>query len=282
MMPNATRFKTSGRSTGLLEQTNVKADPAKFAHIMLRIEAPVARITLRRPEHNLLNEAMLLELAGSFELLAAREDVKVTVLEAAGKVFCGGIDVGEYTPERAFQLIEVFHRVCIAMVEAPRPVIVVVNGPAIGGGAELAAFGDLLVATPRARFALPEITIGVFPPLASTMLPYLIGPKLALELVLTGEAITAERAAELGLVNRVVPEAQLEQALAQLVSRMTEQSGAVLAMAKKAVLGGVGLSLREALRFSMDVFLNELYRLEDSREGLRALIEKRKPEWKNR
>jgi cyclohexa-1,5-dienecarbonyl-CoA hydratase len=167
-------------------------------------------------------------------------------------------------------------------VEAPRPVVVVVNGPAIGGGAELAAFGDLLVATPRARFALPEITIGIFPPLASTMLPYLIGPKLALELVLTGEAITAERAHELGLVNRVVPEAQLEQAVAQLLARMTEQSGAVLAMAKKAVLGGMGMSLRDALRFSMDVFLHELYRLEDSQEGLRALIEKRKPEWKNR
>jgi cyclohexa-1,5-dienecarbonyl-CoA hydratase len=158
----------------------------------------------------------------------------------------------------------------------------VVNGPAIGGGAELAAFGDLIVATPRARFALPEITIGIFPPLASTMLPYLVGPKLALELVLTGEAVTAERAQELGLVNRVVPEAQLEAAVGQLVSRMTAQSGAVLAMAKKAVLGGMGLSLRDAMRFSMDIFLHELYRLEDSQEGLRALIEKRKPEWKNR
>jgi cyclohexa-1,5-dienecarbonyl-CoA hydratase len=246
------------------------------------VESPVARLTLQRPEHNLLNEPMLRELATGLELLSAREDVKVIILDAAGKVFCGGIDVGEYTAERSFQLIDAFHRTCMAMVEATRPVIVVVNGPAIGGGAELAAFGDLLVATPRARFALPEITIGIFPPLASTMLPYLIGPKLALELVLTGEAVTAERAHELGLVNRVVPEAQLEQAVGQLVARMTAQSGAVLAMAKKAVLGGMGLSMRDALRFSMDVFLNELYRLEDSQEGLRALIEKRKPEWKNR
>jgi cyclohexa-1,5-dienecarbonyl-CoA hydratase len=242
----------------------------------------VARLALQRPEHNLLNESMLRELAGGLELLSGRDDVKVVVIEAVGKVFCGGIDVGEYTPERAFQLIDAFHQACTAIVEAPRPVVVVFNCPAIGGGAELAAFGDLVIATPRARFALPEITIGMFPPLASTMLPYLIGPKLALELVLTGEAVTAERAHELGLVNRVVPEAQLDQALAQLLARITEQSGAVLAMAKKAVLGGMGLSLRDALRFSMDVFLNELYRLEDSREGLRALLEKRKPAWKNR
>ena len=89
-------------------------------------------------------------------------------------------------------------------------------------------------------------------------------------------------ARDLGLVNRVVPEGQVEQALAELLARITSQSGAVLAMAKKAVLGGMGLPLRDALRFSMDIFLNELYRLEDSREGLRALVEKRKPEWKNR
>jgi len=283
-MRNNSRFRAaaSPAAAELLEAAAPRLDPAKFAHVRMRAEGPVARLTLQRPEHNLLNEATLRELAAGLDLLSARDDVKVIVLEAAGKVFCGGIDVGEYTAERAFQLIEAFHRVCLAIVEAPRPVVVVVNGPAIGGGAELAAFGDMVVATPRARFALPEITIGMFPPLASTMLPYLIGPKLALELVLTGEAITAERAQELGLVNRVVPEAQLEAAVSQMTARMTAQSGAVLAMAKKAVLGGMGLSLRDAMRFSMDVFLHELYRLEDSQEGLRALLEKRKPEWKNR
>jgi cyclohexa-1,5-dienecarbonyl-CoA hydratase len=282
IMLNSPRSKSAGPVTELLESAEPRLDPAKFVYVRMKAEAPVARLTLQRPEHNLLNEAMLRELAAGVDLLSARDDVKVIVLEAAGRNFCGGIDIGEYTPERAFQLIEAFHKACMAIVDAPRPVIVVVNGPAIGGGAELAAFGDLIVATPRARFALPEITIGMFPPLASTMLPYLIGPKLALELVLTGDAVTAERAQELGLVNRVVPEAQLEAAVGQLVARMTAQSGAVLAMAKKAVLGGVGMSLRDALRFSMDVFLHELYRLEDSQEGLRALIEKRKPEWKNR
>ena len=239
-------------------------------------------MTLDRPEHNLLNEPTLRELTAGLELLAGREDIKVIILDAAGKVFCGGMDVGEYTAERAFQVINAFHSLCLAMMDVRQPIVVIVNGPAIGGGAELVAFGDLVIATPRARFALPEITIGVFPPLASTMFPYLVGPKLALELVLTGEAVTAERARELGLVNRLVPEAQLDQAVHDLLARITAQSGAVLAMAKKAVVGGMGMSLREALRFSMDVFLNELYRLEDSREGLQALLEKRKPHWKNR
>jgi len=161
-------------------------------------------------------------------------------------------------------------------------VICIINGPAIGGGAELAAFGDLVVASPKARFAQPEISIGVFPPLASTILPFLVGPKTALELVLTGEAVTAERALELGLVNRLVPEAQLEATVNDLVARISAHSGPVLAMAKKAILGGMGLSLRDGLKNSMDIFLNQLYKLEDSQEGLRALVEKRKPNWKNR
>jgi cyclohexa-1,5-dienecarbonyl-CoA hydratase len=254
----------------------------QFRHIQLRADAPIARMRLDRPEHNLLNEPTLREMTDGLEVLSERGDIKAIVLDATGKVFCGGMDVGEYTAERAFQVIDAFHSLCVAMMETRQPIIVVVNGPAIGGGAELVAFGDVVIATPRAKFALPEITIGMFPPLASTMFPYLVGPKLALELVLTGEAVTAERAHAIGLVNRLVPEAQLDQALNELLARVTAQSGAVLSMAKKAVVGGMGLSLRDALKFSMDVFLNELYRLEDSREGLQALIEKRKPNWKNR
>jgi len=256
--------------------------PGSFEFIRHQVEGPVARITLQRPEHNLLNEQMLRELADGIGMVAENGAVKLIVLDAAGKVFCAGVDIGEYTGERAFSMLDAFHSACIAMVEAAQPVLVVVDGAAIGGGAELVAYGDLVVATPRARFALPEITIGMFPPLASTMFPHIIGPKRALELVLTGEAISAERARELGLVNRLVPEAQLQAAVNELIVKITAQSGAVLGMAKKAVLGGMGLSLRDALRNSMNIFLNELYRLEDSQEGLRALLEKRKPQWKNR
>jgi cyclohexa-1,5-dienecarbonyl-CoA hydratase len=256
--------------------------PEKFQFIRYRVEGPVARLTLHHPEHNLLNESMLRELADGIATFADNPSVKLIVLDAEGKVFSGGVDIGEYTAERAFSMLDAFHAACIAMVEATQPVLVIVDGPAIGGGAELIAYGDLVVATPRARFALPEITIGIFPPLASTMFPHIIGPKRALELVLTGEAITAERARDLGLVNRLVPEAQLQAAVNELIGKITAQSGAVLGMAKKAVLGGMGMSLRDALRNSMNIFLNELYRLEDSQEGLRALLEKRKPEWKNR
>ena len=256
--------------------------PEEFQSVKMRVENGVARMTLNRPEHNLLNESMLRELADGISSAGEQEEVKLIVIDSACRVFCGGIDIGEYTSQRVFQMLDAFHAAFSGMLEIGKPVVCVVNGPAIGGGAELAAFGDLVIATPKARFAQPEISIGVFPPLASTILPFLVGPKTALELVLTGEAVTAERALELGLVNRLVPEAQLEKTVEELISRITSHSGPVLTMAKKAILGGMGLSLRDGLKHSMDIFLNELYRLEDSQEGLRALVEKRKPNWKNR
>ena len=262
--------------------TSAKRAPEEFKFVKLRCDGGVARMTLNRPEHNLLNEAMLREMADGINYAGERDDIKLIVLDSASKVFCGGIDIGEYTSQRVFQMLDAFHATFAGMLELGKPVICVVNGPAIGGGAELAAFGDLVIATPKARFAQPEISIGVFPPLASTILPFLVGPKIALELVLTGEPVTAERALELGMVNRLVPETQLEKTVADLVNRINSHSGPVLTMAKKAILGGIGMSLRDGLKHSMNIFLNELYRLEDSQEGLRALVEKRKPNWKNR
>ena len=259
-----------------------RRSPEEFQFVKMSLENNVARMTLNRPDHNLLNENMLRELSDGITFAGEHDNVKLIVLDSACKVFCGGIDIGEYTSERVFQMLDAFHSVFAGILETSKPVLCVVNGPAIGGGAELAAFGDMVVATPKARFAQPEITIGVFPPLASTILPFLVGPKVSLELVLLGEPVTAERALELGLVNRLVPEAQLEATVKDLIGRITGHSGPVLTMAKKAILGGMGLSLRDGLKNSMNIFLNELYRLEDSQEGLRALVEKRKPHWKNR
>lgn len=259
----------------------LKAEDFKF--VGYKVEAPVARLTLNRPDKNILDERFLSELARGIELLHEKDDVKLIIIDSAlKKIFSYGIDVREYTAERVFQMLDAFHRVFTAMIDVGKPVMVIVNGDAIGGGSELAAFGDIVVATPNARFAQPEIRLGIFPPLASTIFPYIVGPKLALELVLTGQAIPAERARELGLVTRLVPENQLEKTVSELTTQITSQSGAVLTMAKRAILGGMGMSLRDGLRNSMNIFLNELYRLEDSQEGLRAMVEKRKPEWKNR
>jgi cyclohexa-1,5-dienecarbonyl-CoA hydratase len=253
-----------------------------FQYVKFRSEGEVAWLTLDRPEHNLLNERMLAELAAGITALGDRSGIKLIVIDSAAKAFCGGIELGEYTQRRVFQLLDAFHGAFSAMLDTSKPVLVVVNGPAFGGGAELAALGDLVIATPKARFAQPEIKLGVFPPLAAAILPYIVGPKLALELVLTGETMSAERARDLGLVNWVVPQDELETKVKEVIAKVTSQSGPVLTMAKKAILGSLGMPLRDGVRNSMKVFLNELADLEDSQEGLRALVEKRAPKWKNR
>src|SRR5579871_338463 len=254
----------------------------EFQFVKFRLEGDVARLTLNRPEHNLLNERMLAELAAGINTIGERSDIKLLVLDSAAKTFCGGIELGEYTQRRVFQLLDAFHGAFSAMMDTSKPLLVIVNGPAFGGGAELAALGDLVIATPKARFAQPEIKLGVFPPLAAAILPYILGPKQALELVLTGETMSAERARELGLVNWLVPEEDLQAKVTEVISRVSAQSAPVLTMAKKAILGSLGLPLRDGVRNSMKVFLNELADLEDSQEGLRALVEKRAPKWKNR
>lgn len=279
-MATMTKERRGVEVTGGMALVPPKLD--EFQFVKVKIENEVARLTLDRPEHNLLNERMLTEIAAGISTLGERNTIKLIVLDSAAKSFCGGIELGEYTQRRVFQLLDAFHAAFSAMLDTAKPVLVVVNGAAFGGGAELAALGDLVIATPKARFAQPEIRLGVFPPLAAAILPYILGPKQALELVLTGEAISAERARELGLVNWLVSEEELPQKVADVSARVTAQSGPVLTMAKKAILGSLGLSLREGVRSSMKVFLNELADLEDSQEGLRALVEKRAPKWKNR
>src|ERR1700688_863426 len=111
--------------------------PENFECIRYSVEGAVARLTLHHPEHNLLNESMLRELADGIGIIAETNSVKLIVLDASGKVFSGGVDVGEYTAERAFPMLDAFHAACIAMVDANQPVLVIVDGPAIGGGAEL-------------------------------------------------------------------------------------------------------------------------------------------------
>ena len=265
---------------GTLSLNAPKIDDFQF--VKFRIEGQVAHLRLDRPSQNLLNERMLMEIASGISSVSEKREVKMILLDSEGKTFSGGIELGEYTQRRVFQLLDAFHTTFSAMMDTSKPVLVVVNGPAYGGGAELAALGDLVIATPNARFAQPEIKLGAFPPLSAAVLPYILGPQRSLELVLTGEAMSAERAKELGLVNWLVPEEDLIAKVDEIVGKVTAQSGPVLTMAKKAILGSLGMPLREGVRNSMKVFLNELADLEDSQEGLRALVEKRAPVWKNR
>ncbi len=262
-----------------------KRERQEFKFIRWELKEGVARLTLNRPPHNYLDAEMLTEMAVAFESLHEHPEIKVALIQAAKecKSFCGGVDVPEYTSQRVFQMLDAFRRVLTASLDVGKPVVVAVNGPALGGGCELAAFGDMIIATPKAKFSQPEIKVlGMFPPFATSIFPAIIGPKRAMEMLLTGEPLSAEEAVQLGLINRIVPEAELDKTVDALLAYIAQHSSPVLSIAKKAIYEGMGMGLIEALKHSHNLFLNELYKLEDSQEGLRAILEKRKPQWKNR
>jgi cyclohexa-1,5-dienecarbonyl-CoA hydratase len=253
-----------------------------FSHILFDTSTYIAHITLNNPPYNVLTVPLMRETAEAIESLNGRGDIKAILLDSSQRTFSAGIGLEDSKAERVFSTLEAFNRVFEAIREISKPLIVVVNGPAIGAGSELAAFGDLVIATPKAKFAQPEVKLGVFPPFAAVMLPQLIGPKKTYELILTGEALSAEEALALGFVNRVVPEDKLKETVDEVINKIGEFSAPVLEMTKRVISGSLGLPLDKAMRQSHSIYLNQLMDLEDVQEGLRAVLEKRKPVWKNR
>ena len=260
--------------------TRVPAQPLKY--IQFEISNFIARLTMNHAPHNVLTVPMMKEMAVAIESLNGRTDVKAILLQSSQAAFSAGISLEDSRPDRVFQTLDAFTRVFQAMVDICKPVVVVVNGPAIGAGSELVGFGDVVIVTPKAKFAQPEVKLGVFPPFAAVMLPQIIGQKKTYELILTGEALSAEEALHFGFVNKVVPEAELTSYVEQLMVRISEFSGPVLEVTKRVIGNSIGLPLKQAMKTSQDLYLNELMNLEDVQEGLRAVIEKRKPIWKNK
>ncbi len=265
------------------ESTEKNSNEFKF--IRFDDSGVVAHLSLHRPKQNVMNIDMLREITRAIESLSARREVRLIVLDATPECegyFSLGVGAEGYTQQMVFQMMDAFHGVFRVMNELSKPVLAVVEGVASGAGAELAAFCDLVIATENAQFRQPEIKLGVFPPMGAVVYPRIIGPHRAMELLLTGEPINAFQALQMGLVNRVVPREKLRQTVDTLVKHITDQSGPVLTLLKRVVFEGTWRPFEEALKRAQDIYLNQLFELQDSQEGLRALIEKRKPVWKNK
>ena len=255
-----------------------------FQYIKFRIEDRAARITFARPPLNILNIAMLREINEALNQCAHQRELAAIVFDAAAdcNAFSAGVAVEEHVEETIFQMLDSFHGVFRNLEQIARPTIAIVDGSALGGGCELVAACDIVIASERARFGQPEIKLGVFPPVAAVLLPRVIGDKRARELILTGELIEAPEAARLGLVNYLLPSNELERKTSDLLSRFRNLSVAALAFTKEAIDLGHGRSLDLALKEVEDLYLNELMKTYDASEGIKAFTEKRKPEWRHR
>jgi cyclohexa-1,5-dienecarbonyl-CoA hydratase len=241
----------------------------------------VAWLEVNRPPMNILDMATTRELRGAVETLAADATTALVEIRGAGdRAFSAGADIREHFPEQAPEMLREFHALIRAVWNCSRPTVAVVRGLCLGGGMELAMACDFIVASDDARFGQPEIKVGAFPPVAAVLLPRLMAPRRALEMILAGDPITGVEAQRLGLVNRAVAAAQLEETVGSLEASLLAQSAAVVAVARRAARLGSGESLETALRESERLYLEELIQLEDATEGLRAFLEKRPPSWK--
>src|ERR671921_554425 len=248
---------------------------ASYETLLLERRGRVALITINRPQKlNALNIQTRAEGAAALDELRDDESVRVVVIT--------GADIAEFEGRTAVTQRDVMtaRSLFTAVDTFPKPVIAMINGFCLGGGCELALSCDIRVASETARFGQPEINLGIIPGGGGTQrLTRLVGEGKAMELILTGDMIDAQHAYNLGLVNLVVPAADLEAKTMELANRIAEKSPVALRMAKEAVKTAARANLDEGLRREIDLFAL-CFSSADKDEGVRAFLEKRKPDFK--
>ena len=255
------------------------------AGLLIVADHGVVRLTLNRPEkRNALSQDLLRDLDAALEQLTVDASARVVVLAANGPAFCSGHDLREMTgcSEEAYrELFTLCSRVMQQFRRLPQPVIARVHGLATAAGCQLVDACDLAVAVPEASFATPGVKIGLFCTTPMVPLVRTIAPRAALEMLLTGTPITAQRAFELGLVNRVVPLAELDAVVQSYVDAILASSPLTVRLGKAAFYDQLGLEEDAAYVRAVDVMTDNAL-CHDAQEGIAAFLEKRRPTWSGR
>jgi enoyl-CoA hydratase/carnithine racemase len=257
-------------------------DVPSYQTILVDEQAPVATITLNRPEkRNPIGPATCGELVHALARLKANREVRVIVLTGAGPVFSAGGDLAalKQAPEGVppASLVELFS----AMHALGKPTIAMVGGPALAGGLGLMVACDLVVAADSAEFGTTEIAVGLWPMMITAELTRNIGRKRVLEMMLTGRKLGAAEALAHGLVNKIVPPAELAATTMKLANEIAERSPAAIALGLQAFYRSQDMEFEPQLRY-LQAELGRVLALEDAAEGIAAFLGKRKPVWKGR
>lgn len=256
-----------------------------YQNILLEKKGGIATITINRPDKlNALNADVLKELRDALKSIREDAEARVVIITGAGeKAFIAGADVSLMSKASASEAIEFSaagQDIFSEIENFPLPVIASINGFALGGGCELAMACDIRIASSRARFAQPEINLGIIPGWGGTQrLPRLVGMGMAKELIFTGDMIDAATAEKIGLVNKVVEHEKLLSATMEIANKIVSKSAVALKFAKAAV--NAGSDLNAGLRSEANLF-GVLFTTEDAKEGLTAFLEKRKPQFKGK
>ncbi|KDE40751.1 Enoyl-CoA hydratase [Nitrincola lacisaponensis] len=253
-------------------------------------ETGVLRLTLNdESRRNALSEAMLNQLQKVISDVSEDPQVRVVILAASGPAFCAGHNLKEMTAGRAAEdqgrayfarIMQLCSSVMQSIVNCPKPIIAEVKGIATAAGCQLVASCDLAVASTEAKFSTPGVHIGLFCSTPMVALSRNLSNKHAMEMLLLGDMVSAERAAEMGLVNRVVPEGVLQQVTQDMADRIASKSSKTLAIGKRAFYVQREMSLSDAYEYASAVMVDNMLE-SDAQEGIRAFMEKREPKWQD-
>lgn len=256
---------------------------SQYQFITYSTDDNLVAITINRPPHNVLDIATMEELNAALDAAAADPSAKALLLTGSGeKAFSAGVEVADHAPDKVERMLAAFGGIFRRLERIPVPTFAALNGIALGGGCELAIGCDIVVAASHAKIGQPEIKLGVFPPVAAALLPALVAPGKAYELILGGETLTADEAMQCGLVTRVFPREAYAAHVQDYLGRYLRLSRAALVLAKKAIRAACPRPFLDGLARADAIYANELMATEDAREGLAAFTEKRAPVWKNR
>ena len=254
----------------------------EFKNILFERDEHIAKITLNRPPLNVLNIEMMREINTALKGLKDDPKLKVLIFRAEGQTFSAGVDVADHTGGRAEEMIHVFHNIFFKMTKIQAPTIALVNGAALGGGCELAVFCDIVLASDVSKFGQPEIKVGVFPPIAAVIFPWFTNFRKTMELLLTGDTISATEARDIGLINAVFPAEKFEEEANSFIKKITSNSSVVLLLTKEAIDEAFGEDYHTGVAKVENIYMNKLMNTYDANEGLRAFLAKRKPIWRNK
>lgn len=251
--------------------------------LRLERQGRLATLILDRPPLNILDLATLRQLGERIAELADDDELQLLVLRSASpRAFSAGVAVEDHVGERIADMLALFHGALERLRSLPALSLAAVQGHCLGGGLELAAACDLILAADDACFGQPEVKLGCFPPYAAALYPRRIGYGATLDLLVTGREIDSHEAVRLGLAQRLAPAAQFDTRVAQFTDELLAASRPVTRLIKRAVRAGESEAHRQGVAECERLYLQELTKVEDMGEGLAAFREKRSPEWQHR
>ena len=251
--------------------------------ILLSRSGRVATVELNRPPLNILDLSTIAKLGQALDDLSRDSSLQTLILRGTGgTVFCAGVAVQDHTPDKVPEMLRLFHDSIRTLLNFPAVTLAVVEGHCLGGGMELAAGCDLVLASDTATFGQPEIKLGCYPPLAAALYPGLLGVGRTVDLLVTGRTVDCLEAERMGFVSHRVKAEDLESSLRDLTDKLSSHSQAVTRITLRAIRSARARDFEGALKESERLYLDELLKTEDMNEGIKAFEEKRSPVWRHR